>query len=61
MLQADTEAPSARASQLGMLNATAPGTIAPETGFNLDLEQSVLLTDEVVSERSVGGGVVTRF
>jgi hypothetical protein len=35
--------------------------IAPETGFNLDLEQSVLLSDEVVSERSVGGGVVTRF
>lgn len=35
--------------------------IARETGFNLDLEQSVLWTDEAVSERSVGGGVVTRF
>lgn len=35
--------------------------IAPETGFNLDLEQSVLLSDGVIAELALGAGVVTRF
>jgi hypothetical protein len=44
--------------------ATAVGVyvwIAPETGFNFDVEQSFLLSEGVIAELALGAGVVTRF
>lgn len=35
--------------------------VAPETGFNLDFEQSFLLGEGVIAELALGAGVVTRF
>ena len=35
--------------------------IAPETGFNFDLEHSLLLSEGVIADLSLGAGVVTRF
>jgi len=35
--------------------------IAPETGFTVDCEQSLLLSEGVLAEISLGAGVVTRF
>jgi hypothetical protein len=35
--------------------------VAPETGFNLDVERSLLFAEELVLELALGLGVVTRF